>query len=969
MPQQTEPSANIALGGLIEGMLARTDVFSESTQAIVGHAGLQPDVLVIRLGAAPVVVEAEFEPAAKVEDEAKARLGLQASPNGRVIEAVVALRYPEDVRQAHDLRAALESARLSYCVFTEETGGASRFPASGWLEGSVEDLADMVRLVSVPQRAVDAATDALQKGIDRVAAMLDEMEESRPNINPTIAQLLGMTNVPQTRRMACAIIVNAMVFHDRIVGMHPGIKPLALVCGPGVSNPQAETFQAWTNILEINYWPIFSIATDILNQLPSDYASQVLRTLHYTVGELAATGVDNAHDLTGRIFQKLIADRKYLATFYTLPASAALLARLAVAKMEGMDWSDAEAIGRLRVGDFACGTGALLSAVYEQIATRHERSGGDPAKLHMVMMEKVLYGCDVMPSAVHITSSTLAGAQPQVRYDESGFYPLAYGRQRDLSVKVGSLELLNSESAMSLYNTSDPARRTGSIGEETASLVEVEIPHDSFDMIIMNPPFTSNTKHLDADEGVLNAAFAAFESTEDDQKAMSSRMKSLVAGTCYHGHAGLASAFAALASRKLRSNGILAMVLPLTAVSGSSWAKFRKMIASQFTDVTIVSIAANGYDMSFSSDTGMAECLVIGRKIGRDEKSKGKSRATFISLRSRPRSFVDAQEFSRVVLSSSSPRTLEDGPYGGLLLHYGDAVAGEALDAPLDSHKVGWGAARILDASIAQAVHSLSNGKLWLPAEPQPAALPIVKLSQVGQRGLDHQFFVSRAHKAPFTKIGASPTATYPALWSHDAEKETRMVCLPDSQFLVIQGMEARASDLWATASRSHLTLDFRFTSQPLAVALTEPRSIGGRAWPNVTFDDDRFDYAFSIWANSTLGFLCFWWHSNRQQSGRGNITMTGIETLPILDFRALTDAQLAKAEETFDEFRDKDLKPAYLADADANRALLDRRVVCDLLGFDEATYEGVRRLAAKWCAEPSVHGGKARPKGSALVL
>ena len=73
-----------------------------------------------------------------------------------------------------------------------------------------------------------------------------------------------MTNVPQMRRMACAIVVNAMVFHDRIVGMHPGIKPLALVCGPGVSNPQAETFQAWSDILKINYWPIFAIATDIL---------------------------------------------------------------------------------------------------------------------------------------------------------------------------------------------------------------------------------------------------------------------------------------------------------------------------------------------------------------------------------------------------------------------------------------------------------------------------------------------------------------------------------------------------------------------------------------------------------------------------------------------------------------------------------------------------------------------------------
>ena len=80
-------------------------------------------------------------------------------------------------------------------------------------------------------------------------------------------------------------------------------------------------------------------------------------------------------------------------------------------------------------------------------------------------------------------------------------------------------------------------------------------------------------------------------------------------------------------------------------------------------------------------------------------------------------------------------------------------------------------------------------------------------------------------------------------------------------------------------------------------------------------------------------------------------------------------DEQLATAEAIFDEFRDRELKPAYLADADPNRALLDERVVCDLLGFDRDTYEAVRRLAAKWCAEPSVHGSKARPRGAALVM
>ena len=87
-----------------------------------------------------------------------------------------------------------------------------------------------------------------------------------------------------------------------------------------------------------------------------------------------------------------------------------------------------------------------------------------------------------------------------------------------------------------------------------------------------------------------------------------------------------------------------------------------------------------------------------------------------------------------------------------------------------------------------------------------------------------------------------------------------------------------------------------------------------------------------------------------------------------MLDFRTLNDDQLAMAELIFNEFRDKELQPAYLADADPNRALLDHSVVCDLLGFDEDTYMGVRRLAAKWCAEPSVHGGKQRPKGAKFV-
>ena len=194
------------------------------------------------------------------------------------------------------------------------------------------------------------------------------------------------------------------------------------------------------------------------------------------------------------------------------------------------------------------------------------------------------------------------------------------------------------------------------------------------------------------------------------------------------------------------------------------------------------------------------------------------------------------------------------------------------------------------------------------------------------------------------------------------------MICLPDSQLLVRPGMEDKAADVWATAGRTHLNRDFTFGSQALSVAFTDMESIGGRVWPNVIFSDERYDYAFALWSNSTLGLLSYWWHSNRQQSSKAGMTIRSAASLIVLDLRALSSKQLRTAEAIFSELREWELKPAYLADADPNRAVLDRRVVCDLLGFHEDIYAAVRRLAAKWCAEPSVHGGKARPKAAKLI-
>ena len=930
---------------------------SENNHAIIGHPSLQPDILVTAAASSPVSIEAEYAPAASVEGDANGRLGHRVVENGRRIESAIAIRYPRKLGTASNLKAAIVKSEFEYCAFSKNERGTVRYPTRGWLHGSTTDLADIIRLVSVPEAAVEAAANVLQDGIERAALFLDELNVTHPGITSAIASTLGMKNVPQTHRMACAIVANAMVFNEQIAGAHPGIKPLNLTCGEKIMNPQAEILSAWSHILDINYWPIFGIAKDIVEQLRANDAADLLGVLRETAQTVRALGADHAHHLTGRVFQRLIADRKYLATYYTMPSSAALLARLAVAMIK-TDWTNADQIGSLRIGDFACGTGALLAAVYEQVAARNERSGMDPVALHAPMMEHVLFGCDVMPAAVHITGSTLSGIEPTQSFGGSRLYTFAYGRQSDLSVKIGSLELLQSSAEPSLFNTSDPAIRTSSAGEEASGQALAEIPDERFDLVIMNPPFTRNVTRGKAFADAIAAAFAAFGSSEVDQRQMADRLKQLASDTCYHGNGGLGTAFAALAHQKVRPGGVIALVLPLSAAIGDSWRKFRTLIAMEYSDITVLSIAAvGGGEMAFSADTGQADCMVLARK--RNPSDVVSQRVKFISLNRRPEGFADASILAGAVRRNGQIRELSDGPYGGTALRIGSSDSGGMIFADVRPPGYEWSAVRISDFSLPQVADALSKSLLWLPGLSSPQPLKTKRLCSLASMGSYHLDIVGDPPRGPFDKVDPSPTATFPALWNHHATLETRIICAPDFQLKVRTGMEAKAAKIWARAGRAHLSLDFRFNSQPLAVAITSRKTIGGRAWPNVLLNDSAHLSAFALWSNSTLGLLMYWWHASKQQGGRGIITKTTALQLPVLDLDSLPESQLRRAERVFEEFRDCEFLPAHLAHTDQTRALLDQRVICDILELDNDIYLAVRQLAAKLCSEPTVIGGK----------
>ncbi len=552
---------------------------------------------------------------------------------------------------------------------------------------------------------------------------------------------------------------------------------------------------------------------------------------------------------------------------------------------------------------------------------------------------------------------------------------VAYGKQEDGGLALGSLDLLDPQAKFEILAIT--AKAAEGMGEKEKELWS-SLPHASFDLVAMNPPFTRATDHGSGKHNdVPNPIFAAFSSTAKEQKMMAEATKRLTDGTSAHGNAGEASIFLVLADRKIKVGGRLALVMPLSLMMGESWDESRILLTKNYSDLILVSIAgATDIDCSFSADTGMAECLVIGRK-----KKPESNRATFVVLKERP-SYpllgLSAAEQIHRLIATKGIRGLEDGPVGGTHLYFGNESIGQAMSAPLPESG-GWNLARIADLSLAQAAYQLADKqRVWLPGmdKAQSIGIPITTAGALGKIGPHHRDINGKGStgeiRGPFEirDVKGNEVPTYPVLWAHDAKREQTMCFDGDSEGLPLKGstieeqesIDKKVANVWSTASHCHCNLDFRFNSQSTSMQFTPRRTIGGRAWRAIQASSDQEEKALVVWANTSLGLLLRWWHSNKQQAGRGSLSKSTLETLPVLDLSALSAKQRCAAVKLFDEMCQKELLPFHEIDKDTTRKELDERFAREVLGLPESIIAPggpLELLRMKLAQEPSIRGNK----------
>lgn len=895
-------------------------------ESMIRHAGRRnmPDVIVNYQGLR-TAIEGEV-------DAANAREKALASATRRVEIGLahmgVAVVYPERLRHIEYSRLKEEMAKADLTIAVVSETGKAEFNTGtvDYLKRALEvAFSELIR-----EDVVAEAVELLDTAVDRFAGIVLSFR----GIQIKMYKALGSITDDQdfdtledrqrgaNSRVAGLVLINAMIFHD-VLAIHRSEIPALLTL---ISQGKLTEFpKYWTYILEhINYFSIFHLAREIFHSLSFAAAGlpEAIQFMVDTAAKITKKRAALRHDLMGRVYHRLLAEAKYLGTYYTSIPAATILLKLALRqKGWNITWTDPEKIGMLRIADLSCGTGTLLTAAADVLVDNYVSQCAEQGKavelnaLHKQIAESVLYGYDVLPSAIHLTASTLTMRIPDTPLQKLNLFSLPLGGQFH---RLGSIEFLRGgavQMPLDNFGALPTTQRVTGTGTEE----DISAPLPELDLCVMNPPFVRSVGG--------NLLFGS----APERPEMQERLKRLIRETHAKANitAGLGSVFVAIGDRKIKAGGRLALVLPKALLSGVAWGKTRELVNQKYyIDYVIVSHDAHRWN--FSESTDLSEVMLVATRNS-GTKAPANHKTVVINLWRNPTTALEALSLA-FSLAKGNPPDLVNGQ-GALSVMLNDEKAGEMLTYDWKEMQQDW----FLPCSFAQSdltrtAFHLIKGQLWLPGFGLQDKVKLCPLSDLGKLGPDR-----RDIHDGFNMV-SSPTP-FPTFWGHDASTMSTLAQQPNNYLEPLSAPKPgrhlrRVESLWPLAGTVLFAERMRINTQSIvAIRLTE--KVLSNVWWSFAFksevDRTNVDKALILWMNSTPGLLILFATRDETEGSWISFKKPSLGAMPVLDIRRLTDKQLADLAAIYDAIATQHLQPFPQMANDAVRAKIDEAIATAL--------------------------------------
>lgn len=748
-------------------------------------------------------------------------------------------------------------------------------------------------------------------------------------------------------RISALVLANALIFQEQLSASDSRIYSLTWLDGqPDLISAAGEHWRwIYTNV---NYRPIFELGERALVELPHSRNTMVaLRALLREARAICGQQAALRHDLMGRIYHWLLHHAKYLGTYYTSTSAATLLLGLAISREWKIDFGDPRALTEFKVADLACGTGTLLMAaaqalsdayIRERAATERTLTPVDLKVLHQALMQNVLHGYDVLPSAVHLTASTLALLAPEVAFNHMNLWVMPMGVIAG-NPRLGSLDFLGSQSGevrvqisldLSQDERVDISEQAVRSGAGSRRLGVARIP--DLDLCVMNPPFVRSVGG--------NLLFGSLP--EEERAALQKELKRQAKPYDAEITAGLGAVFVALADKRIKAGGRLAFVLPAALASGEAWAATRRLIANRY-HLELVIASHDAKRPNFSENTDLSELLFVARRLEHEEKA---GRTTYVNLWRNPDTIHEALDLAARIEAVTAPVRIEDEGFTSLRRDV--RKLGEVVTLPAARGEANWTGALFAQTETMRAALSFRSGHIKVPGS-KPASLPLCGLDQLGALGPDRKrisegFIPSR-----------DDWSLYPGFWGHDSENLTTITQSPNVNLTVWHDSPrgpGYGPHLWQRAGSILLAERIRSNTSRL-IALSFEGNILGNVWWALKLKDEAPEKkkALALWLNSSASILlCF----SRRVVTHGpwmQMKQPAWASMPVLDVRALDEAQLTALATAYDELSTEPLLALAKLNIDPVRRRIDEALAYAL---DLPDFRPLRELLAR---EPGLTG------------